>query len=108
MHEYEIREIAKSLEKAGLTPMGSQKEVRECLDQHFDGRIFVGWSYLDVLHQADCMDEEGNIKSDASLTEQDAREVLDDVYEGYDCGIGISWDVLDIRIEQFERERKAA
>ncbi len=40
------------------------------------------------------------------LTNEEAREVLEDVKHGHDASIGINWDVIDFHIEEFMREKE--
>ena len=38
---------------------------------------------------------------DTTLTADEVRQVMDIVVEGFDCNIGINWDVISIAIGQF-------
>lgn len=56
-------------------------------------QIEIKWSTEDVLAMADNMQVE--------LTEEQADEVLENVYHYHDAEVGINWGVIDYHIENF-------
>jgi hypothetical protein len=62
--------------------------------------IKITWSTEDVLMRA----EELNVE----LTEHEADNILDELYENHDASIGICWDVIGSYIYQYETEREEA
>lgn len=63
------------------------------------------WSPEDVLYQAGCMDE-GKIKPDAWLTEDDAHSILERIIDKHDAEIGINWGVIDVYLDEFKRDKR--
>lgn len=45
---------------------------------------------------------------DDSLTDDEAREILQAVEHGHDASIGVNWDTLEYYIDDFKRERDEA
>jgi hypothetical protein len=62
--------------------------------------IKITWSTEDVLMRA----EELNVE----LTEHEADNILDELYENHDASIGICWDIIGSYIYQYESEREEA
>jgi hypothetical protein len=58
-------------------------------DEHIAVAI---WCEDDVIQQAD--------GRNVSLTRAEAQEILDTIERKQDCSIGISWDVLDVYIDE--------
>ncbi len=68
---------------------------------HGDDHIVILWNIEDVKTQAETM----KIK----LNKDECREVLDQVLDGHDANIGISWDILEHHIwNLFKHKKKAA
>ena len=55
--------------------------------------ISISWSTQDVLDTA--------VNMDLELTEQQADEILDDVYNFHDADVGINWYTIQFHIENF-------
>ena len=53
------------------------------------------WSVADVLIQAKNRDPK------IKLTKADAEQILEDVDEHQDASLGISWDTIDVYINEF-------
>jgi hypothetical protein len=62
--------------------------------------IKIIWNTEDILIRA----EELNVE----LTEHEADNILDELYENHDASIGICWDVIGSYIYQYESEREEA
>jgi hypothetical protein len=60
--------------------------------------IKITWSTEDVLMRADELSIE--------LTEHEADNILDELYENHDASIGICWDVIASYIYQYDSERE--
>jgi|TARA_Y100000052_G_scaffold17861_1_gene17459 hypothetical protein len=60
--------------------------------------INITWCTDDVLHQAK---EQG-----VTLTEDEANEILLHMESKHDANIGISWDVMDVYIQDLVDNRK--
>lgn len=59
--------------------------------------IKIIWNTDDVLLRAD--------ELGVQLTEEEADNILDDLYNYHDASIGICWDVIGSYIYQYETER---
>jgi hypothetical protein len=62
--------------------------------------ISIQWSVLDVKQQL----KDRNKKE--KLTLDDCREVLDRCLTRHDASIGLSWDIIDIHIDDVLEEKK--
>lgn len=65
------------------------------------GYIHIFWHVDDITSRAE---EKG-----VELTEQETREIAENISSGHDANIGINWDSIDCFIDNFveERNRKA-
>lgn len=54
--------------------------------------ISITWQIEDIKGQ------------DSSLTDDQARDILHELKHSHDANIGISWEVIDIYIDNFKRE----
>lgn len=61
-------------------------------------QIHITWSTEDVLHEAKELGVE--------LTEDEANDILLHMEEKHDANIGISWDIIDIYIQDVLDNRK--
>jgi hypothetical protein len=66
--------------------------------------IAIWWHIDDVIGQSKLWNEE----EEATVTEEEAREILRLADKYHDCTEGLNWDVLDGWIERFKAQRKAA
>jgi hypothetical protein len=57
--------------------------------------ISITWSYEDVQEQ------------DPTLTDDEARQVLQLIKHKHDANIGVNWEVIDAWIDYFKRERRS-
>jgi hypothetical protein len=55
--------------------------------------ISINWSTQDVLDTA--------VNMDLELTEQQADQILDNVYNFHDADMGINWYTIQFHIENF-------
>ena len=59
--------------------------------------IKIIWNTDDVLMRSD--------ELGVQLTEEEADQILDDLYNYHDASIGICWDIIGSYIYQYETER---
>jgi hypothetical protein len=64
--------------------------------------ISIQWSTLDVKQQL----KDRNKKEKLNIEE--CREVLDRCLRRHDATMGLSWDIMDIHIDDFLEERSAS
>ena len=60
--------------------------------------IKIIWTTDDVLMRAD--------EINVNITEEEADNILDQLYEHHDASIGICWDVIASYLWQYETERE--
>jgi hypothetical protein len=75
------------------------KTTNKLNNLHNMKEIKITWSTEDVLMRADELSIE--------LTEFEADNILDELYENHDASIGICWDVIGSYIYQYDSEREA-
>lgn len=51
------------------------------------------WGFDDIQSVADC-------EHDTELTPEQVKKVMDIVVEGFDCNVGINWEVISMAVEQ--------
>ena len=56
--------------------------------------IELSWSFIDVQ------------SLDDSLTDDQAREILQNVKEGQDAELGVNWDVIQCHIDEYKRKKR--
>jgi hypothetical protein len=61
------------------------------------------WNINDILPDEE--DSEHDVKGAQSLTEDDAREILDRVHRRQDASIGINWEVIATHVSEFIADR---
>jgi hypothetical protein len=71
---------------------------------NYSDTISIVWSYEDVK----CVDLKSKYEEDASLSDDDARYILNQIKHYHDATIGITYDVIQDYIYNFrwEKERK--
>ena len=61
--------------------------------EEFPNYLYSAWHIDDVKQQ------------DSSLTDEEAREILQSIDHNHDATIGINWDVIDAAIEMYKQDR---
>ena len=63
------------------------------------------WSPDDILFQANCMDDKGNLKPDSWLSKEDAHNILERIIDKHDAEIGINWGVIDCYLDEYKENK---
>jgi len=95
MYNHHLVEMVLALVGAGIIPDDPEdkQEVQHVLRGCWINKIASCWGIEDV------------IGVDDTLTEDEAREILYTVHEEQDASIGINWDVIEARVNDFKREK---
>jgi fructose-bisphosphate aldolase class 1 len=109
MHEHILKEMAKSLEEAGLLipvlePEMAVKQVVDCMKKSWEDKIAVVWDVHDVKSTTIAgsdLDVE-----DSWMTDEEAREILQEMDHRHDASIGISWDVIEVYVDDLKYKKK--
>lgn len=80
MNWNQVEKIVASLDKAGL--LTDKQKARDVLKEAFQDEIHIVWSVGDVQTIA------------PSLSDDEARDVLEEVDRRHDAEIGVNWDIL--------------
>ena len=92
MYAYQIREMVDALKDAGVLSEGCSKSAIDTLHAYWRNSIASTWSIEDVQ------------TLDPDLTDEQAREILYDVQHKKDASIGINWDVIQARIDEYKED----
>lgn len=91
MYEYLVREQIAILVKKGIIDSTKEDEsVKTLMDEYWSSKIAVTWSVDDVTSRAK---EMGVLVDD-----DEAAEMLQDIFQDHDCNYGITWDGISDRI----------
>jgi hypothetical protein len=85
MHQHQIEAQAELLsERLGV----EAQAVAAVLEEYWKDRIASIWDIEDVQSKR------------PSLTDDQAREVLDRVEDNHDANYGINWEIIDVNIDE--------
>lgn len=112
MHEHDLREMAKNLEKEGLlipviNPELAITRAVKCMQKSWEDQIAITWCVDDVLHQGGCLDDDGHLLEDACMSREEAMEILRYMQRKHDAEIGINWGVIDCYVDELKYEKEA-
>lgn len=82
MHDHEIMAMTNALVHSGVVPLDKQDDAVAVLRQHWADKIAHVW----------CIDDVKGERPD--LTEEQCKEVLEQVLHDVDAEVGITWDVI--------------
>ncbi|PSB29622.1 hypothetical protein [Chlorogloea sp. CCALA 695] len=82
--------MASSLVKAGLAT--DQNQVEQALAQYWADKVAVVWTTEDVHAVQEDFDDED--KETFSLSEEQAKSVLQKAFDKHDPEVGITWESL--------------
>jgi hypothetical protein len=97
MHEYQLEEMVETLIEAKLLDADFHTPAVEALRGYWSDKIADSWAIDDVL---DLAKEHGH-----TLTDDEARQVLQITQSRKDASIGINWDVILTHLEGFVADR---
>ena len=66
---------------------------------HLPDKITITWTVEAIKDRDDERDE---------LTRNDCRQILDIMFRHHDANIGINWEIIDLEIENFYKEKELA
>ena len=112
MNEYEIKDMARLLEKKGLLvpvlePEEAVATVTNALQEYWEDKAAVIWSVEDVLsvaHPAKYDDDGNEIPTPEWMTREQAKDLLAEVISDHDATIGITWDTFDWAVQEAFRK----
>ena len=110
MHEHILKEMAKSLEEAGLLipvlePEMAVKQVVDCMKKSWEDKIAVVWDVHDVKSTTIAGDPDRGVE-DSWMTDEEAREILQEMDHRHDASIGINWDVIEVYVDDLKHEKE--
>lgn len=82
MYDHEIMAMTNALVHSGVVPVDKQADAEAVLRQHWAGKIAHVW----------CIDDVKGERPD--LTEEQCKEVLEQVLHDVDAEVGITWAVI--------------
>jgi hypothetical protein len=72
-----------------------KKHIQAALEEYWAGKIALVWCIEDVLDKAD--------ELGIALSNEEAENILDDIFDHHDCEMGVSWVTLGCAIEDYPR-----
>uniref|UniRef100_A0A6M3L954 Uncharacterized protein n=1 Tax=viral metagenome TaxID=1070528 RepID=A0A6M3L954_9ZZZZ len=105
MYEHHIDEMTKAIMKRAINTfvLNSNPEIdqhiREALFSYWHDKIAIVWTVEDVQEYA-----RENHADGIKLTDDQAREILNDVFDNTSAEYGISWETIDSYICDYIRE----
>ena len=100
MFQFQIEEIAKSIVNGlNIEDRDPESYIRSVLNDYWKDKIAFTWYIEDV--QSVATDIFG-----VDLSEGEAREILDDIFDCYDPEFGCNWDTINMFIDDFLTNRK--
>lgn len=84
MFKYEIDEIAKAiLKQKGV-------DVTDVLEEYWDDKIAIVWTVEDIIEYAE--------DKDIKISEEEAKNILQEILSNQDSEIGVNWSVIDYHV----------
>jgi hypothetical protein len=93
MRNHKIEATAQALVDAGVIPQDRLDGAISTIQSYWSNSMAVVWDIEDVR------------LLDASLSDQQCREVLAVAARTHDANIGINWEVLDVILKTFEENK---
>lgn len=90
MNDYMLEEMADAIAK-GL-PV-DHNDVLRILHRYWEDKIAPVWQAEDVLETA--------LNVGKPITQEDAVEVLKDIFEGHDAELGVTWITLEVALQEY-------
>jgi ClpP class serine protease len=87
MHSYQVSKMVQQLQKDGLILKSEIKDAENSLKEYWENKIAITWSVEDIMDRARDIS--------ISITEDQAKEILQQVLNRHDASIGVNWDVFD-------------
>ena len=119
MYEYDLRDMAKNLEEAGLLipvlePEMAVKQATECMQKWFEdeGKVAFVWCVEDVKSMATAdPDRPTSLPADADdtdswMTDEEAMTILRYMQNKHDAEIGINWTVIQHYVDELKYEKE--
>ena len=98
MYNHHIRAMADDVIKAGLVDESKKEELVAAMSIEWEDKIAPSWSVEDVIYRAN--------EIGYTLTDEEAKQVLEEVDNRWDANVGICWDIFDIFIQDVVMERE--
>lgn len=95
MHKHHIEEMVQALVDNKIVK--DEKLALSLLEKYWSDKIADVWDTADVIGHAEVYDIE--------LSEDDAKKVLNLMFEASDAEVGITWCSVDAAIEEFQAMR---
>lgn len=93
MYNFHIEEMISKLIGKNIIQEINQQEAIETLQNYWDGKIAIVWSAQDIMNRAE--------DNDIDITEEQAKDILNSILEKHDCEQGITWDTIDLAIQEY-------
>jgi hypothetical protein len=90
MYDTHIQDMTNKITKALNLTENQAATVQKSIKEYWEDRIALTWTTEDVIETAKDMD--------ITLTNNQAREILEETLRGHDADIGVNWEVLRTRI----------
>jgi len=93
MFQFHIEDMVEELIKDGVCSEDQRDQATKSIQKHWNETIAINWNVEDVLSCA----KENYI----DITNEQALEVLQSVFENHDASVGVNWDVILCRLENY-------
>ncbi len=91
MNDYVLEEMADAISTELHVPNG---DVLHILHEYWQDKIAPVWQVDDLLQTA--------LNAGIPITKEDAVAVLNDLFEGHDAELGITWITLEVALQEYQ------
>jgi hypothetical protein len=108
MYDHRLRDMARDItEKLNGKKITDNDYdlIHAILEKYWADKIAIVWGIKDVFVIIDRLNEES--KPIIQLTDEEAKEILDDVLENMDCEYGVTWETIEYALDEFLMKRES-
>lgn len=99
MYKFHIEEMADNvMEKLNLLDVSNREKILSGLQEYWNDKVAMIWTIYDIQEYAMRND-------DLEISDEDARNILNDIFDNHDAEYGINWITIDCYISDFMEER---
>ena len=98
MYKFHVEEMADNvMEKLNLLDVSNREKILSGLQEYWNDKVAMIWTIYDIQEYAR---EDG-----LEISDEDARDILNDIFDNHDAEHGINWITIGCYISGFMEER---
>ena len=98
MYKYHLQDMAKRLAEANVIESDQIEKAVAVMEEEWQDKIAISWAADDIITRA-----EETLAID--ISEEHARDILQELLHKFDANYGINWDIIDFLISEWKRNQ---